>query len=80
MTTQSLPVLHSEMQAIKKVLTDAEKEIRKNHPDIISGEVRDFLKIHNSKKKESPGGADIQIKTAGGRKTYFTDEQVLYGK
>jgi len=65
-------------RAIKKVLTQAEKQIRKSHPDIITGEVRDFLLIHNSKKKTGPGGAVIETKTAGGRKTYFTNEQELY--
>ena len=64
--------------AIKKVLEDAEKQIRKNKPDIISGEVRDFLKIHNSYKTESPSGKKIEQKTIGGRKTYYTSEQELY--
>ncbi len=35
--------------AIKKVLKDGEHQIKKEKPDIISGEVRDFLKIHNSR-------------------------------
>jgi formamidopyrimidine-DNA glycosylase len=64
--------------AIKKVLKDGEHQIKKEKPDIISGEVRDFLKIHNSHKTQSPTGAKIQQKTIGGRKTYFTDEQELY--
>jgi formamidopyrimidine-DNA glycosylase len=65
-------------KAIKKVLKDAEKQILTSHPDIISGEVRDFLKIHNAKKKESPTGAAIQQKMISSRKTYFTDEQELF--
>lgn len=65
-------------KSIKKVLKNASKKIRKEHPDIISGEIRDFLLIHHPKKKESPTGAAIQVKTTGGRKTYFTDEQELY--
>ncbi len=64
--------------AIKKVLVDAEKRIRKEKPDIISGEVRDFLKIHNAKKTHSPSGEKIEQKPIGGRKTYFTNEQELY--
>jgi formamidopyrimidine-DNA glycosylase len=64
--------------AIKKVLADAEKQIKKEKPEIISGEVRDFLKIHNAKKKESPSGGLIEQKPIGGRKTYFTNEQELY--
>jgi formamidopyrimidine-DNA glycosylase len=65
-------------KAIKKVLKDAEKKILKAKPDIISGEVRDFLVIHNAKLKESPTGGKIKIETKGGRKTYFTDEQELF--
>lgn len=36
---------------IKSVLKDAEKQILKINPDLISGEERSFLKIHNSKKE-----------------------------
>lgn len=61
--------------SIKKVLKNAEKQILKEQPDTITGELRDFLKIHNKKKKESPTGASILMKTLGGRKTYYTDEQ-----
>ncbi len=65
-------------KAIKSVLKQAEKQIRKSHPDIISGEVRDFLDIHNARKKQSPTGTAIEYKTVGGRKTYFTSEQELF--
>ncbi|HXL58066.1 MAG TPA: hypothetical protein VN958_17510 [Chitinophagaceae bacterium] len=60
------------------MLQDAEKQILKTHPDIISGEVRDFMNIHNPKKKQSPAGADIHYKTVSSRKTYYTDEQELF--
>ena len=63
---------------IKSVLKDAEKQILKINPDIISGEERSFLKIHNSKKKESPTGAKIHNKMVNSRITYFTDEQELF--
>ena len=66
------------VHSIKKVLKAAEKQIRKEHPDIIAGEVRDFMKIHNSKQTHSPSGAAIEQKEIGGRKTYYTDEQELY--
>ena len=65
-------------KSIKKVLVNAEKQILKSHPDIIKGEIRDFLLIHHSKKKESPTGATIYTKAVGSRKTYYTDEQELY--
>lgn len=63
--------------SIRSVLENAEKQILKSNPDIINGEVRDFMLIHHSKKKESPTGAGIKIKE-GSRKTYYTDEQELY--
>jgi formamidopyrimidine-DNA glycosylase len=65
-------------KSIKKVLKDAEKKILKTNPEIISGEIRDFLKIHNAKKNESPTGGKIKIDKTGSRKTYYTDEQKLF--
>jgi formamidopyrimidine-DNA glycosylase len=65
-------------KAIRSVLQNAEKQILKKKPDLISGEVRDFLVIHNAKKKESPTGGSILTKMAGGRKTYYTEEQQLF--
>jgi formamidopyrimidine-DNA glycosylase len=65
------------VKAIKKVLENARKEILKTHPDIIAGEVRDFLKIHNSRKEKSPTGAIIKVEKKGGS-TYYTDEQLLF--
>ena len=65
-------------KAIKHVLTDAEKQILKSHPDIISGEIRDFMSVHHSKRKTSPTGAEIIQEKIGGKSTYYTDEQELY--
>lgn len=64
-------------KSIRQVLAWGEKEIRKADPDIIGGEVRDFMKIHNPSNKKSPTGAAIK-KKSGSRKTYYTNEQVLY--
>lgn len=65
-------------KSIKSVLKNAEKQIRKADPGIISGEIRSFLDIHNSKKKESPTGGQIKQATVGSRKTYYTEEQELF--
>ncbi|HYK57066.1 MAG TPA: DNA-formamidopyrimidine glycosylase family protein [Flavisolibacter sp.] len=65
--------------SIRSVLQDAEKQIKKSNPDIISGEVRDFLNIHNAKKKHSPTGGVIHNKMVSSRITYYTDEQELFG-
>ncbi len=64
-------------KSIKTILQNAIKQIHKTKPGIISGEIRDFLDIHNSTKKQSPTGADIKQTMIGGRKTYYTDEQEL---
>src|SRR6266542_4027504 len=58
-------------KSIKKVLKNAEKQILKEHPDIIGGEVRDFLNIHNSEQTNSPTGAAIKRDASKGRKTYY---------
>ena len=65
-------------KSIKKILLWAEKQIKKLQPGIITGEFRDFLPIHNSKKTRSPTGSTILKETIGGRKTYYTKEQKLY--
>lgn len=65
-------------QAIVEVLNDAIVQIRKVHPGSITGEFRDFLKVHTQKHPKSPTGADIIIKKAGARKTYYTEEQELF--
>jgi formamidopyrimidine-DNA glycosylase len=62
-------------EAIKSVLRDAEEQIKKTDPDLISGEIRHFLKVHNSKKSHSPTGDKIKIAQLNSRKTYYTDEQ-----
>ena len=65
-------------RSIKSVLEDAEKQILTNRPDIISGEYRDFLKVHQPRKKETPDGKLIHQKPVGSRKTYYTEEQELF--
>lgn len=65
-------------KAIKSVLKHAINYIATNHPDNITGEIRDFLNVHNSKRKESPNGAEIKKEKKGGSNTYYTDEQELY--
>lgn len=72
------PKIKALLKSVKKILEGAEKKILKSNPDIINGEVRDFMLVHNSKLTESPGGAPIKKDTGGGRKTYYTDEQELF--
>ncbi|EAY30245.1 DNA-formamidopyrimidine glycosylase family protein [Microscilla marina] len=63
---------------IKQVLKNGETQIKISHPDIIAGEIRDFMKIHHPDKTHSPTGADILIQKLNKRKTYYTKEQVTY--
>lgn len=65
-------------KAIKTVLKNAEKQILEKNPDIITGEIRDFLKIHTKSKDVSPTGGLIKADKKGGRITYYTDEQELF--
>jgi len=65
-------------RSIYSVLSDAIEKIQKKNPDIIAGEIRDFMLIHNPKLEKSPTGAEIKQETIGGRKTYYTDEQELF--
>lgn len=64
--------------SIKKVLEDAERQILKDHPDIITGEYRDFMEIYNARKKKTSTGAEILQKPIASRKTYYTKEQEEY--
>jgi formamidopyrimidine-DNA glycosylase len=67
-------------KTIKKVLKEATAKIFKSHPGLIHGEVRDFMEIHTKKKDKSPTGATIKTATRGMLKTYYTDEQIIYGE
>ena len=63
---------------IKLVLKNATRQIAKNYPGLVQGEIRDFMKIHTKQHTHSPSGAPIKIADRGMLKTYYTDEQVLY--
>lgn len=65
--------------SIHSVLRNAEKKILETNPEIIGGEIRDFLEIHNRNNKHTSSGAPIHRKPISGRKTYFTDEQQFFG-
>lgn len=63
---------------IKQVLKDGEGKIKMTHPDIIAGEMRDFMKIHHPDKTHAPTGAEILVQKLNKRKTYYTREQADY--
>ncbi len=72
-------------QAVKKlfkslvvVLEKAIDEISKENGDELTGELRDFMKVHGAKIEKSPTGAKIKSDKIGGRTSYYTDEQEIY--
>ncbi len=67
--------LHS---VIPIVLQEAITSILREAPEIISGEIRGFLKVHNPGRKCSPTGAPIQVKKIASKTTYFTEEQTIF--
>lgn len=66
------------VKVIPTLLMSAAKKIDKAYPGRVNDEVKEFLKIHRKLNAYSPTGRPIQIDTKGSRKTYYTDEQVLY--
>lgn len=65
-------------KAFSQVLEDAEQQILKQYPEIISGEVRDFMKVHNKKLKVDEHGKEILQTEVGGRTTYYTEDQKVF--
>ncbi len=63
---------------MKDVLENAEKQILKEHPNIISGEIRDFMKVHNKTAKTDSKGNEILQMKVGGRSTYYTSQQEVF--
>ena len=65
-------------EAIPFIFNDAIYNIQKISPDIISGEERSFLRVHNPRKKFTDEGDKIIVKTVATKTTYFTEKQKLY--
>jgi formamidopyrimidine-DNA glycosylase len=65
-------------QSIPLVLNDAIRNIQLIAPDIISGEERSFLKVHNPRLKCTDDGDRIIVKKVASKTTYFTEKQQLF--
>ncbi len=65
-------------EIIRQVLGEAVEQIRAADPESIGGELRDFLRIHNPRRAQSPTGRPIVKEKVAAKTTYFTDEQLLY--
>lgn len=66
------------LKAIKSILKNASHQIYKHYPNKINDEVKEYLKIHSKQQTHSPTGFAIIKVSKGGRKTYYTEEQLLY--
>jgi len=66
-------------KSIHTVLTQAITEIARENGDELTGELRDFMRIHNPQLQETAKGEAIMVETLGGRKTYFTKGQAHFG-
>ena len=64
--------------AIGSVLRSAVESIWAVSPDIITGEERSFLKVHNKALKFTETGYPIRVERVASKTTYYTDEQKLY--
>lgn len=64
--------------AILYVLKEAIVNIEKISPDIISGEERSFLKVHNPNKKKTDDGDEILIDKIASKTTYYIEKQQLF--
>lgn len=71
-------VLDELVNSCSVVLLDAIEQIKKINPEIIAGEIRNFLKVHNSARTHSPTGHKIIKEQIASKTTYYTDEQILY--
>jgi formamidopyrimidine-DNA glycosylase len=70
--------IKSLVESIPEVLKEGIDYIRKHHPEIVSGEVRDSLKVHGASRKLSPTGSKIIKEQILSKTTYYTEEQKLY--
>ena len=64
--------------AVAEVLNDAIANIERISPDIISGEERSFLKVHNSRKRVTDEGDKILVQKIAAKTTYYTERQQLF--
>lgn len=64
--------------AIQQVLEKAIVSIRNIAPNIIGGEERNFLIVHNPNSKSTPDGEEILTKKVASKTTYYTLSQILY--
>lgn len=63
---------------IKETLQWGIDSIIYNTPNIITGETRSFMKVHNRRRKQTTKGERIIVEKVVSKKTYYTYAQKLY--
>jgi formamidopyrimidine-DNA glycosylase len=78
--TGKIPQVNLELLffSIKGVMLWAISQIKQINPDIINGEERKFMRVHNPRLKFTRDRERIHIETISSKKTYYTDSQVHY--
>ncbi|WP_316739240.1 DNA-formamidopyrimidine glycosylase family protein [Pedobacter aquatilis] len=66
------------VRSIHQVLISEIENISTKDPDRITGENKNFLKIHLPKTKKTAKGEEILVDKKGARKSYYTSGQTLY--
>ena len=65
-------------RSMQSVLKDAIDQISKADPDRLTGENRDFMKIHLPKIDKTEKGEAIIVDKKGSRKSYYVESQEVY--
>ncbi|MFA6245530.1 MAG: DNA-formamidopyrimidine glycosylase family protein [Mucilaginibacter sp.] len=65
-------------KSIYIVLEKAIEDIAEANGDELKGELRDFMAVHDPKRKTTEKGEEIKTDKIGGRTTYYTSSQELY--
>ncbi len=78
--TGKIPKINQEMLyiTIKSVLLWSIGQIKKINPEMISGEERKFMQVHNPRLKFTKDKERIHVETISSKRTYYTDSQVHY--
>jgi len=64
--------------SIETILKKAIYDITEANGDELTGELKDFLQIHNPNLKTTTKGEPIKTEKIGGRTTYYTETQELF--
>lgn len=65
-------------KSIRAVLTRSVKEILEINPNVVNGEIRDFMRVHRKDKDKCPNGYSIITKKIASKTTYYTEEQEVF--